>query len=53
MSETLTLILFLVRNTALTLPLVLMLIIIPTILFVILFIISIAFIKNITFAPGV
>jgi hypothetical protein len=42
MSETLTLILFLVRNTALTLPLVLMLIII-----------SIAFIKNITFAPGV
>jgi hypothetical protein len=53
MSEVFTLILFLVRNTASTLPLVLTLIITPIILFKIPFVISIAFIKNITFAPGV
>jgi hypothetical protein len=53
MSKAFTLILFLVRNTVSTLLLALMLIIIPTILFKIPFVISIAFIKNITFAPGV
>jgi hypothetical protein len=53
MSKVLILILFLVRNAASTLPLVLTLIITPIVLFKIPFIISIIFIKNITFALGV
>jgi hypothetical protein len=53
MLEALTLILFLVRNAASTLLSALMLVIIPIILFEIPFVVSIVFIKNITFAPGV
>jgi hypothetical protein len=53
MLEIFTLILFLVGNAALILLLVLTLIIIPIVLFKIPFVISIVFIKNITFILGV